>query len=395
MLEEAEARKRVLSSVSPGPISWVPLELAGGLILGQEVVGLVDSPAFDNSSMDGYAVKAAEAETGATLLVDAAEQPAGRDLGWLLESGKAIRIFTGAPIPTDADAVIMQEDVDRDGDWIKIKEGVVSGENIRRRGGDVCAGQLLLKPGTELGPAQLGLIASQGCPEVPVHLRPMVEIVTTGNELVEPGAPLLAGEIYNSNGPMLKAAAERLGAVAATRHGIDDPVALRETISASIEAADIVVIAGGVSVGDHDYVKDVLTELGITTDFWRVRVKPGKPFVFGSGERGPLVFGVPGNPVSALVTFQLFVAPAIRKRLGYESENREFADRIEVTALEEISNRGDRPHYLRGIRDREGVRLSGTQQSHAIFGLARANCLIRLEPEQVVEPGDLVSVLPI
>ncbi len=391
MLEESEARHRILEWTSPGSVIWVPLELALDQVLSQEIVGLIDSPPFDNSSMDGYAVRASEAFAGARLRLVETVQPAGGDLGLTLDAGEAIRIFTGAPLPTGADAVVMQEDVEVAGGIITLHEGVEPGENVRRRGGDVCAGQILLRRGEVLTPARLGLLASQGIPEVPIHARPLVQIVTTGDELVEPGAPLLPGEIYNSNSPMLQAAVARAGAIGAASHAIDNPEILRETLSRALAAADLVVVAGGVSVGERDYVKETLTELGVETEFWRVRVKPGKPFLFGRHPDGTLVFGLPGNPVSAFVTFTLFVAPVIHRLLGHEVEAGPAGPgTLSGIAAEAMANPGDRPHYLRGIVENGRVRLSGTQQSHAIYGLSRANCLIRLAPDQSVAPGEPV-----
>ncbi len=394
MLEESQARQRILDQAEPGPVIWVPLELGLDQVLAQDIVGLVDSPPFDNSSMDGYAVKAAEATTGSVLAVAEATQAAGLDREHELSSGEAIRIFTGAPVPAGADAVIMQEDVEREGEKITITEGVVEGENIRRRGGDVCAGQRLLDAGAMVTPTRIGLLASQGIPEIPVHSRPLVQIVTTGDELVEPGAPLLPGEIYNSNAPLLQTAVTRAGGIAATSHAVDEMEKLREVLGHALSTADMVVIAGGVSVGERDFVKEVLTDLGVSTDFWRVRVKPGKPFVFGQHEDGTMVFGLPGNPVSAFVTFSLFVKPVIQRLLGKPVEGAD-SGQVRAVAKEAMNNRGDRPHYLRGILEGNEVQLSGTQQSHAIFGLSKANCLVRLEPEQEVAAGEQVTVLPI
>jgi len=258
----------------------------------------------------------------------------------------------------------------------------------------VCAGQLLLGAGDPVTPARIGLLASQGIAEVPVFWRPLVNVVSTGDELVEPGLPLAPGELYNSNGPMLKAAAERAGAAASTAWAADDPDALCEVLTRSLESGDFTVIAGGVSVGERDYVKEVLNGLGVVTDFWRVRVKPGKPFLFGRHTGGALVFGLPGNPVSAYVTFALFVLPAIRKSLGYRVDPaRGGLGEFRGVAAEEMSNAGDRPHYLRGVVSPDGVKLSGTQQSHAIFGLSRADCLVRLEVEQSVHAGEPVTGL--
>ncbi len=392
MLEEAEARRRILERAQPGSVIWVPLELAHGQVLAQEMVGAVDLPLFDNSAMDGYAVRAAEAVAGARLRVAKLAQPAGGDLGLVLEPGQAIGIFTGAVIPEGADAVVMQEDVEREGDSILIREGVVEGENIRRRGGDLRAGERLLERGDILTPTRLGLLASQGIPEVPVHAKPLVQIVTTGDELVDPGAPLLRGEIYNSNSPMLQAAVARAGGVAAAEHALDDPGEIRGTLSRALASADLVVVAGGVSVGARDYVKEVLNELGVITEFWRVRVKPGKPFLFGYHPDGTLVFGLPGNPVSAYVTFTLFVEPVIRRLLGLPvNPDGNGVGLVTARVDEPMGNAGDRPHYLRGKIVEGRVRLSGTQESHAIHGLSQANCLVRLEPGQRLAPGDEVS----
>ena len=395
MLEEREARRRILDAIDPGPVIWLPLGLSHHHVLAQDLTGVVDSPAFDNSSMDGYAVRAEEAQTGASLTVSADEQPAGLDRGHELQPGQAIRIFTGAPIPLGCDAVIMQEDVERDGQTIRIVDGVKEGENIRRRGGDVCAGQKLVEKGDLLNPARIGLLASQGFPELPIHSKPMVNIVTTGDELVDPGYPLVPGEIYNSNGPMLKAAVEAAGAIGSSIHSLDEKEELKAVLGDAISTGDFVVVAGGVSVGDRDYVKEVLAELGVGTNFWRVNVKPGKPFLFGKHPDGSFIFGLPGNPVSAYVTFCLFVLPAIRKRLGMKQVVLEKFRK--AAAEEEMKNRGDRPHYLRGmVSDETGaVRLSGTQQSHAVFGMSKANCLVRLEPESKISPGEMVDVMMI
>jgi len=392
MLEELEARRRILEFTSPGAVIWVPLELALGQVLAQDIVGAMDSPVFDNSGMDGYAVRAAEAREGALLRVGTTVQPAGGDLGLVCESGEAIRIFTGAVLPQGADAVVMQEDVEREGDYIRVMEPVEPGENIRWRGSDFCAGQKLLRRGDIMTPTRIGLLASQGTPEVPVHGKPLVQVVTTGDELVEPGAPLIPGEIYNSNSPMLQTAVEKAGAIGAASHSCDDLEELKTVLGRALAVADIVVIAGGVSVGERDFVKEALNQLGVVTEFWRVRVKPGKPFVFGRHPDGTLVFGLPGNPVSAYVTFSLFVIPVIRKMLGYEVDvGCVGLGEVSGIAAEPMSNPGDRPHYLRGVCEGGRVRLSGTQQSHAIFGLSRANCLVRLAPGQEVVPGEMLS----
>ncbi|MDF1754919.1 MAG: molybdopterin molybdotransferase MoeA [Verrucomicrobiales bacterium] len=390
MLEESEARKQVLERIETGPVIWLPIDLARDHFAAQDLHGVSDFPDFDNSSMDGYAVRASEAMTGASLKVVDKIQPAGIDQHLKLPVGHAIRIFTGAPIPEGADAVIMQEDVDRTDQVILVQEAVVTGENIRRRGGDVCAGQKIIAQGDRLTPARLSLLASQGIDEVPIYTRPMIHVVTTGDELVQIGDYRMPGQIYDSNGILLKTSIEALGGIAEQVHLQDDPELMRQAIAILCEVSDFVVIAGGVSVGERDFVKDVLNALGVETSFWRVRIKPGKPFLYGQHPNGCSIFGLPGNPVSAFVTFQIFVAPALRKRLGQIVKDPGLLQVI-GRAGEVLRNGGDRPHYLRAVETDGEVFLSGTQQSHAIFGLSKANCLIRLEPGQKVEEGDMVS----
>ena len=396
MLEESEARERILELIEPGPVVWMPVHLARGKAAALDVCGVADYPEFDNSSMDGYAVRAAEACRDAVLPVFHKEQPAGINRNLKLPPKKALRIFTGAPIPEGADAVIMQEDVERDGDVIRVVEPVVTGENIRRRGGDVCAGQKIISQGDVLSPTKLALLSSQGIAEVPVHMPPMVHIATTGDELVQLGGYRMPGQIYDSNGILLRGSVEELGGIAEQIHLEDNPNLMRHAISVLCEVSNMLVIAGGVSVGDRDFVKEVLNDLGIETEFWKVRIKPGKPFLFGRHPGGCAVFGLPGNPVSAFVTFQLFVAPALRKRLGLINSAKPDEFTVQLgEAAEDLTNSGDRPHYFRGIREQGKVQLSGTQQSHAVFGLSKANCLVRLEAGESVRPGDPVFGLNI
>ena len=249
MIEEAEARRQILEVTSSGPVMWVPISMGVGGIAAETLGARLNSPLFDNSSMDGYAVRASECRDGDRLKVAKQVQGAGLDLDLMLKPGEAIRIFTGAPVPSGADAVIMQEDVELrnpEGSEIVVTEGVEIGENIRRRGSDVCEGQRILERGQKITATTIGLLASQGLPNVPIYQRPMVNIVSTGDELVEPGEWLADGEIYNSNGPMLTAAIESLGAIGARFHARDDRVQLREILYRALETGDFVVIAGGV-----------------------------------------------------------------------------------------------------------------------------------------------------
>ena len=306
-----EARERVLAAAAPLPPKRVPLDEALGRVLAEDAVAEEDLPPFDSSAMDGYAVGDPEAGE----LPVRGEARAGHPFARPLEAGDAIAISTGAAVPAGAAAVVPVERTSEDGGRVTF-ERVAPGANIRRSGEDVRAGRRVIAAGTDLGPAELAMLASLGLPEVPCGGVPRVAVLVTGDELVAPGEPLLPGQIRDSNAYALAAQASRAGARVTMRSGVaDDPAATRAALSAALDAADVVCVSGGVSVGRHDHVKDALAELGVEERFWGVRLKPGKPTWFG--ERGEkLVFGLPGNPVSAMVTFHLFARPALRRLAG-------------------------------------------------------------------------------
>jgi molybdopterin molybdotransferase len=390
LLSERETLNRVLQSVGPPSVENISIWEAGERVLAQDLVATVGLPRFDNSTMDGYAVRAEEAVSGARLLV-CGEQAAGRDLELSVSRGEAVRIYTGAPLPRHADAVIMQEDVDLDETMILVREGVSRGENIRVRGGDLCEGQKLASKGSLLTGPNLAAIASQGTSELPVFKRPRVAILATGSELRSPGEPILPGEIYETNRILLA----HLVAGSGSKGEIFDIVLdLEEAHLQSFQQArsyDAIVVAGGVSVGGKDLVKPTLLKLGAKLDLWRVAVKPGKPFMFGRlGET--LVFGLPGNPVSAFVTFLLFARPALWKMSGRSSLE---LPRARARLERELVNRGDRPHYLRGIYQQGIFTPVGKQESHALFALSQANALCRLEANQTLEANSEVDVIQI
>jgi molybdopterin molybdotransferase len=402
MLAEAEARQRILAQVEPlPPAPPLPLLAAAGRFAAREILATQALPGFDNSAMDGYAVACADAGLAAgTRLTVVGEQAAGADRRLRLAAGEAIRIFTGAPIPSGTGAIVMQEDVQRTGDDIVLTDVAGPGEYIRRAGLDVARGQRLVRAGEKLTAQRLGLLASQGLRNVDVIRPARVAILATGDELRPPGTPLGPGEIYESNAVLLAALAQPVGAevrvLESARDTRDD---LEQKIAAGLAGHDVLIIAGGVSVGERDLVKTCLSALGVEPDLWRVRIQPGKPFLYGRqrpaepGETaaGAHVFGLPGNPVSTFVTFLLFVRPAILKLMGAGSDALALPA-FRAVAAADLTHGGARPHYVRGLLDTEGsFTPAGRQESHALFGLSRSNALVRLEPESRLAAGSPVT----
>jgi molybdopterin molybdotransferase len=392
MISEEEARSKIFEAVPRLPMTSVSLADALDCFAAEEARASVPIPAFDNSAMDGYAVIATSATKGARLRI-VGEQPAGVSRDLKIAAGEAVRIFTGAPMPTGADAVVMQEETERDGDFVVIRaEKIALGEFVRKAGADLAAGQLIIQRGQRLTAAGLALIAAQGVASVKVHQRARVAVVTTGDEIRPAGAKLRPGEIFESNAVMLTALAKHTGCeLRLQAHCRDNFDELCSTLRQAVET-DTIVINGGVSVGERDLVRAALKEIGATIDLWRVAVKPGKPFLFGKHE-SCAIFGLPGNPVSSFVTFYVFVRPALLRMMGANDAALAPLRGFAKMGCDVSNSDGIRPHYLRG-RLADGTFTSvGRQESHALFGLARANVLLRLDAGQRVAAGEWHEVL--
>lgn len=312
LLTLEEAQERVLAHARPLPAQPVPIAEAAGRVTAEDVRSRVDLPPFASSAMDGFAVRAADLP--GTLRI-AGESAAGSPYAGTLDTGCAVAISTGAVVPDGADAVVPIERVVKNANTVEISDGLEPGAHIRPRGGDVAAGEVVVQTGVRLTPAPLAAAAASGVDELSCRRRPGVAVLATGSELVVPGGHLGPGEIYETNSLMLSAALSAGGADVVTEPPVvDDEAMLRDALERGL-AADVLVTSGGVSVGEHDLVRAVEGELGVEEIFWRVSIKPGKPVSFGV--RGDtLVFGLPGNPVSALVGCELFVKPALRALQG-------------------------------------------------------------------------------
>jgi molybdopterin molybdotransferase len=397
MLEVHEAQERILDAVSVLGAVETPLDASLGRVLADDIASTLNLPLWDNSAMDGYAVRAEDVASASRTHpirlrvlehIGAGAMPRQR-----ITPGGASRIFTGAPMPDGADAVVMQEDTDQGRETVAVFDPVRIGENVRRAGEDIREGESVLRAGTRIEPTHLSLLATLGQARVRVRRAPRVAILATGEELIEADQPLTTGKLREGNSHLLAGFVRQLG-FEPTRLGIarDDRADLRAKLSEGL-GYDALITSGGVSVGEHDLVKAVLEEIGCPIQFWKVGVKPGKPFLF-SRTPSCMVFGLPGNPVSTMVTFLLFVRPALLKMAG----RRDLAlPRRRAVAATEFRNKGARRHFLRGVLSEADGRLevasAGRQESHALGSMARANCLVDLPPDTSVQAGQSVEVL--
>ncbi len=397
MLSLQEAQSRVLGAMGTTEVVTRNILEAWGHTLAEDITAPHPVPPFDNSAMDGYAVRAADvaaATPGGPVRLRVLEDlPAGYVSGREVGPGEAVRIMTGAPLPPGADAVVPVENTRAEGWEVLVLEPVSSGENVRRAGEDVREGETVLRRGTRIGPAEMGMLASLGRAEVPCHRKAIVGIISTGDELLEPGEELRPGKIRDSNsfslfGLVLEADAVplRLGPVR------DDPDLLERVILENVEKVDAFVTSGGVSVGDYDVVKEVLQRVG-EMEFWKVAMRPGKPQAFGRVGGRPL-FGLPGNPVSVMVSFEMFVRPALLKMMG-----RREIFRPTVTAVLDtpVGRKKGRTELIRVVAEwKEGryhARVTGPQGSGILKSMVLGNALAVL-PEEVgrLEAGEEVTL---
>ena len=395
MLSLEEARAAILADLTPATVTQVvTLMQAHGRFTAQTLRAKVDNPAFDNSAMDGYALRVAELIAAGFALRQSGESRCG-DAPGRLASGTTMRIFTGAPLPEGADSVVIQEDVKLEGDKVAFPRSVQPGSHLRLRGEDFHRDDLLYPAGRRLSAFDLALLSTAGVAEIPVYARARALVVATGNELVAPGTPLRPGQIYESNRLATLMLLHELGVEAVDGGTVrDEPEALRALMKSSLDF-DFVITSGGASVGDHDLVKQVFAELG-QIKFWNVKIKPGKPIAFGRVGTRTHFFALPGNPVSSLVTFKLFVEPAL---IAWH-HGTPHMPQLAATATNDFSRHPGRTEFVRARLFTENGKLMATalrgQGSHMLAPIRETNGLIRVEAESAgFRLGEAVTAIPL
>jgi molybdopterin molybdotransferase len=393
-----EAQERILAAVEPLPGEEIQVQDALGRFLAAPVHSLVDLPPADNSAVDGYAVRAADlaSATGETpvALRLSGQTSAGKTFAGDVEAGACVRIFTGAVLPRGADAVVMQEDVKQAEDQtakVMFSEAVKPLENVRLRGEDIRENALLAGAGDEVRASLLSLLTGAGLAAATVGRRPGVGLLATGDELREAGCALPPGAIYESARAGLSALARQAGAIPKSYPLVQDDLELtKRALRAALEECDVVATIGGVSVGEMDFVRQAFADIGGQLDFWTVAMRPGKPFAFGRHEK-KILFGLPGNPVSAFVTFFLLARPALLRLQGAHEVRPPVSRGV---LAEPLGNCGQRRHFARVVLDADGqVRSAGSQASHILSSMARANGLVDTPPGTTWPAGARVAVL--
>jgi molybdopterin molybdotransferase len=396
VLRASEALSVILDAVKPCGTITCSLLRANGSVLAHDIVADENVPTFDNSAMDGFAIRTEDIHQTPVSLRIIGEIPAGSVAAQQLHQGEAMSIMTGAKIPQGADAIVQQEWTERvDEHTIKILHSVSFGHNVRRAGADITNGTVVLRSGTLLRPQEIGVLASLGERFVEVFRMPRVAILTTGSEIVDIDKPVPEGKIRNSNYYTLRTLLEELRCeVMPLGIAQDNRTELKEKISQGLQEADMLITSGGVSVGKYDFVKDVFKELAIDIQFSKVNIKPGMPLVFGMHGKTP-VFGLPGNPVSSMVTFMQFVKPALRKMMGWQEPD--IAITLRAQCEEDLVKTDGKRHFIRGIIECKNgslnVRTTGSQVSNKMTSLVAGNCLIIIpEEKEHVHKGDEVEV---
>ena len=377
MISVKQAKKIIIEAALPKKSVLLPLSEAFGLVTSKPIIATTDIPNFAQSSMDGYALKY---EDKGILLKVIGEMAAGTSEQIKINKGEATRIFTGAPLPLDADTVVMQEKIRFENNLLIVQDdNLKQGSNVRSKGAEVKQGDIAMVSGTYLSAAAIGFLAGIGCIEVSVYAPPKVAIILTGNELQKPGFPLEFGQVYEANSFQLKAALNKIGiknSMVLTAE--DDPEELRKVLQKALEVNDVVLLNGGVSVGDYDFVTQAAQSCGVEEKFHKIKQKPGKPLFFGTKE-DKLVFGLPGNPSSSLTCFYEYVLPALESSMGLHSTL------VEITAS--VTHDYPKPagltHFLKAFYSNGKVTPLHAQESFRLHSFAQANCFIILPEESI------------
>ena len=389
MISVQEAKRLINENVSPLATVVFSLQQATGLVLAEDVYASTDIPAFPQSSMDGYAFSFHDWQKNKKLKI-AGEVAAGSNETFLLSPGNAVRIFTGAAVPAGADTVIMQEKIKtQNGELIIEDETLQAGNSVRPKGSEIKAGALALEKGNILSPAAIGFLAGIGISAIKVYPNPSISIIITGNELQQPGQTLQHGQVYESNSFALKAILQQLHIYdVKVFYAADKPGIVSDTLNKALEQSDVVLLTGGISVGDYDFVLQAATNCHVEKLFHKIKQRPGKPLYFGKKEN-KLVFGLPGNPSSVLTCFYQYVIPALEKlsnrKIGLQT--------LKVPLSKALQKNTGLTHFLKGFYDGKTATPLDAQESFRLSSFAKANCLIQIDEEMTsLKEGELVNV---
>ena len=387
MISVKEAKEKIEEKVALLEPRILPLSKVSGLTLAADVYSKFDIPAFAQSSMDGYAFNFRDKNVPLSIQNKIA---AGDSKSYTISDKEAARIFTGAPLPSNADTVVMQEKVTvQDGNILITDDGLQKGDYVRDKGAEIKSGEIALTAKTYLTPPAIGFLAAIGIAEVSVYPAPLVTIIITGNELQQPGKELLFGQVYESNSFALSAALRQSGIEnIELLYAEDKPHVVEETLEKALEKSDLILLTGGISVGNYDYVLQATEKCAVEKHFHKIRQKPGKPLYFGTKEN-KVVFGLPGNPGSVLSCFYEYVLPAIEKMMGKTNS----VKKIKATLQNDYSKKGGMTHFLKGFYEDGKVKILSSQASFQLRSFAVANCLVVIDEEtETVREGDEVEV---